>query len=135
MTMLATIKQDRMTAMKQKDEYAKSILTVLVGDIENIALRGTQVTDENIVSLVKKYLISNEEMRKAKGETDQLTAEKVVLEKYLPQQMTEQEIVEAIKASGATNVGGVMAYMKANYAGKYDGKLASEIAKNSFIVV
>ena len=135
MTMLATIKQDRITAMKQKDEITKNILTVLVGDIENISLRGIQITDEQVISLIKKYLLSNEEMRKARGDTTVLLGEKTVLEKYLPQQMTEQEILEAVKASGATNVGGVMAYMKANYAGKYDGKLASEIAKNSFTAV
>lgn len=135
MTMLATIKQDRITAMKQKDEITKNILTVLVGDIENISLRGIQITDEQVISLIKKYLLSNEEMRKARGDTTVLLGEKAVLEKYLPQQMTEQEILEAVKASGATNVGGVMAYMKANYAGKYDGKLASEIAKNSFTAV
>ena len=135
MTVLTKIKQDRMTAMKARDESTKSILTVLVGDIENISLRNGQMTDEQIVALVKKFIISNEEMRKVKGDLPELVAEKTVLEKYLPQQMTGQEILAAINASGATNVGGAMAYLKANYAGKYDGKMASDIARIELTVI
>jgi uncharacterized protein len=133
--MLAMLKQDRIAAMKQKDEVTKGILTVLVGDIENIVLRGVQITDDQVVSLIKKYLISNDEMRKARGDTAVLLAEKAVLEKYLPQQMSRQDILEAIVASNSTNVGQAMAYMKANYAGKYDGKVASEIAKIQLMTV
>ena len=56
-----------------------------------------------------------------------------ILNGFLPQQMDEFQLREAIDAFKAANpdanMGGIMAHLKANYAGLYDGKLASQIAK------
>lgn len=56
-----------------------------------------------------------------------------VLEVYVPEQLTEaklREIIGGLKAGGA-NMGAIMAHLKDNYAALYDGKLASQIAKES----
>ena len=43
--------------------------------------------------------------------------------------MSAEDLKAAITKSGATNIGEVMKYLKANHDGQYDGKLASQVAK------
>jgi uncharacterized protein YqeY len=56
-----------------------------------------------------------------------------ILNEYLPQQMDEFQLREAIDlfktANPDANMGAIMAHLKAEYAGLYDGKLASSLAK------
>ena len=59
-----------------------------------------------------------------------------ILSKYLPEQLTEEEIAklvdEAIVESGATSardMGKVMQILRPKTAGKADGKIVSEIVK------
>ncbi len=56
-----------------------------------------------------------------------------ILTAYQPQQMTRDELaaeIASFKAANAdANVGGIMAHLKANFAGLYDGKMASELAR------
>lgn len=58
-----------------------------------------------------------------------------ILNEYLPQQMSETQLRTAIDKFKSenidANVGSIMAYLKANFAGLYDGKLASQLAKNA----
>jgi hypothetical protein len=56
-----------------------------------------------------------------------------ILTSYLPKQMTEDELREAVStfkaANPDANMGVIMAHLKTNFAGLYDGKMASQIAK------
>ena len=56
-----------------------------------------------------------------------------ILNEYLPQQMDESQLRAAIDMFKAenpdANMGGIMAHLKANFAGLYDGKMASQLAK------
>jgi uncharacterized protein YqeY len=56
-----------------------------------------------------------------------------ILESFLPKQMNEEElraVIEHFKAANpGANVGAIMGHLKAEFAGLYDGKLASQIAK------
>lgn len=56
-----------------------------------------------------------------------------ILNEYLPQQMDESQLRTAIDMFKAenpdANMGSIMAHLKANFAGLYDGKMASQLAK------
>lgn len=56
-----------------------------------------------------------------------------ILSAYKPSQLTDGELQETISnfraANPGANIGQIMAHLKANYAGRYDGKRASELAK------
>ena len=59
-----------------------------------------------------------------------------VLEGFLPQQLSADELratLEQLKVSGdASNMGAAMKLLKEKFSGKYDGKIASEVAKAVF---
>ena len=64
-------------------------------------------------------------------------AQMAVIEKFLPKQLTEEEITAAVKgfiadvgATTAKDMGKVMGVASKALAGKADGKLISEIVKN-----
>lgn len=133
MSLITTLKADRVTAMKNKDTVAKNILTTLLGELEGQAKRvGSDITDEMVVQSSKKFIQSNKETISVitDGEAiSGLTAENTVLEQYLPKQLDEAQLREVIATMGAKHIGEVMKNLKASYNGQYDGKLASKIAK------
>lgn len=64
---------------------------------------------------------------------DRAREEIAVIEKFLPQQMSSNELETILtamkKENAALNMGMAMKLLKEKYSGKYDSKMASEIAK------
>lgn len=134
--LIEQIKKDRITAMKAKNKVAKDILTTLVGELEGAQYdknhKGNGITDELVVQSCKKFIVANKEMLQHVTDadvTERLTNENVVLTGYLPKQLTEDQLRTLIIDTGETNIGGVMKYLKSNYNGQFDGKLASQICR------
>lgn len=133
MTLLERIKKDRMDAMRARNSDKKNILTVLLGDIENRFTGAQEVSDVDVVAMVKKYISNIEDTFNHCTDIEQgatLTLEMIYLEEYLPKQLTKDEIRDLMISSGETNIGSLMKFMKENHAGKYDGGLAAEVAKS-----
>ena len=116
----------------------KSILRVLIGEFNRV---DKIVTDEKATAIIKK-LVDNAKERNAK-EVDETKiasnlAEIGILETYLPSQLSENELKVVLEQHITSNsltikdMGKIMAFLKENYAGKYDGKLASELIKLVF---
>lgn len=127
------IRKDRMTAMKARDIIAKTLLTTLLGELESGAKRtGADITDDIVIKTCKKFITGNneviEEGLKVKCECPILTAENVLLETFIPKQLTKDELYAIIKELKADNLGTVMKHLKANHDGTYDGRLAAEVA-------
>lgn len=138
MKLFQQIKDDQLVARKTKQKVKISLLTTLLGELET-DMKGkglTEVSDELVVAKVKKFIKGLEEVVRVSelGSDAQATAliEDQILQPYLPKQLTEGELTDIIKASGTDNMGKAMGYLKQNYAGLYDGKLASTIAKGLF---
>ena len=53
-----------------------------------------------------------------------------IVESYLPQMMSQEEIKNVIMAMEDKSVPSVMKHFKANYAGKCDMRLVQEVLKN-----
>lgn len=107
-----------------------NILTLLVGELETAAKRdGSAVTDDKVIAAAKKLIKSNSESIRLGARADKLEKENDVLQKFLPQELTADQIHGIIVASSATNIGEAMKALNDGYAGKFDKRLASQVAK------
>jgi uncharacterized protein YqeY len=145
MTLFAQIKADQLAARKAKEGITATLLTTLIGELTAVGKNDSnrEVTDADVVKLVKKFLDGVNETIKlmpdasnVDGSADRyvnLLHEQSILTAYMPQQMDEAALTVAVKAivlEQGPNMGKVMAALKAMYAGKYDGGMASKIVKS-----
>lgn len=137
---------DMTQAMKAKDANKLSTLRMAKSAVmneENKRGVGTVLTDDEVskvlLSLVKQRKDSIEQFT-ANGRTElaeKEQAELAVLEEYLPQAATQEEVTAAVEAavsetgaSSMKDMGAVMKAALANLAGKTaDGKMVSETVK------
>jgi len=138
------IAADMTAAMKAKDSARTSTLRMLKAAMVNRRIeKGGELDDEELTKLlrsqVKQRRDSIEQYRKGARQdlVDKETAEIAVLEWYLPQAASPEEIEQAVAAAfaetGATSMkemGGVMKAVMAHLAGKNpDGRAVSEAVK------
>ncbi|HQZ95472.1 MAG TPA: GatB/YqeY domain-containing protein [Pyrinomonadaceae bacterium] len=145
MSLLDTIIADMTTAMRAKEAEKLSTLRMVKANLMNRKIdKGGELTDEEISkalqSLVKQRRDSIEQYEAA-GRSDLAAKEKTeiaVIEVYLPQAATPEEIAAAVDAAVAStgastmkDMGMLMKAALANLAGKTaDGKLVSETVKS-----
>ena len=144
MTLKDQIIADMTAAMKSKDVARTSTLRMLKAAIVNRQIeKGAELDDEETSKLlrsqVKQRRDSVEQYRKAGRQelVEKETAEIAVIESYLPQAASPEEIEQAVTAAvaetGATSLKEMGAVMKATMAllaGKNpDGRVVSEIVK------
>ena len=135
-------------ALKNKDQTALSAIRLISAALKDrdIAARTADspdgINDEEILSMLqtmikqrnesaKMYLQGNREDL-ANKEKDEIN----VIQQFLPAQLSEKEITNAIekaiksnKASSIKDMGSIMADLKKNYAGQMDFGLASKQVK------
>ena len=134
MTLMEQIKEKQITARKAGDPQA-SLLTTLLGEAAMVGKNaGRETTDQEVVAVVKKFMKNIDETITALQSRNQLftqfTVEREILEQFLPQQLTESTLITVAKSQ--PNMPTFMKHLKENYAGQYDGKLASTVAKTVF---
>lgn len=146
MSLKQQILDDTKTAMKAKDMDRVSTLRFLTAAVKNkeIEVRPNELTDEDVLSVLRKSVKQRqdaiEQFRAAQREdlASKEQAELVIIEGYLPQQLSadviEKIVKEAIAETGATSMkdmGGVMKVVMAKTQGAADNKVVSEIVKKS----
>ena len=144
MSLSEQIVSDLTAAMKAQDAQRTSTLRMVKAAMMNRKIeKGGELTDDDVQkllrSLVKQRRDSIEQYEKAGRQelVDKEAAEIVVIETYLPQAASaeeiEQAVVAAIAETGATSMkdmGKVMKAVQAVLAGKNaDGRTISEIVK------
>lgn len=132
------MQKESLEARKARDTVKAGVLTTAIAQIKALAIDDGHraVTDADVLKIVRQFLKGVEEnlALAAQGKmdasrADQFKVEKDILLSYLPQQMTAEQLKDAVKKSGTTNIGEAMKYLKANHDGQYDGKLASTVVK------
>ena len=133
-------------AMKAKDSVALEALraiksAILLAQTEKGA--GASLSEEDEIKLVQKLVkqrkdsaaIFTEQGRNDLAEPE--LAQVAVIERFLPEQLTEEEIekvviqtIEAVGASGMKDMGKVMGVVSKELAGQADGKTISTIVKS-----
>ncbi|MES2636008.1 MAG: GatB/YqeY domain-containing protein [Pseudomonadota bacterium] len=142
MTLKAQISEDMKTAMRAKDSVRLGAIRLLLSAIKQREVdERIELQDADVISVIEKMLKQRRDSIAAyesANRTDLADIEKfevTVLQAYLPQQLTEDEIkvildlvVTDTGAEGVKDMGKVMAAIKPLVAGKADmGKISGLI--------
>jgi uncharacterized protein YqeY len=142
--MKATLKEALKGAMKAQDRLRMETIRALLSEIQyeemNRSLSELSASDCSVVLQreVKKRqeAIGFEEQAGRTEAKAKLTAEIAIIEEFMPKQMSAAELEAALVDYKTSTPGAVMGtamkFLKERFAGQYDGKSASEIAKKVF---
>ena len=137
------ILEDLKTAMKNKDKETLSVIRMVKGamQMEELNKKG-ELNDDEIINLISKQIKTRKEsiVEFAKGARDDLIekteAEIKILEKYLPEQLSLEEVtkiideaIEEVKPESMRDMGKLMAIIKPKTQGKFDMGEISKIVK------
>lgn len=142
MSVFNKLKEDLKVARIAKDVFRADTLRTLIGDIENAASQvGARSVEEIVQSKLKSFsqnsgdFVTN--LRSAVVVDEQLVLEKLreieIYELYRIKAelvdigVIESAIVAKFSVITAKDRGAVMSYVKATYAGKFDGKAVSDV--------
>lgn len=138
------LKQDMMTAMKAKEMDKLNTIRSLRGAIKDkaIELKKDELTEEEIMGVLTKAAKQRRDSIASykEGGRDDLVAEEeqelAIIEKYLPEQMGEEEVskivadvIEQTGASSMRDMGKVMGAIMPKVKGKADGNLVQTIVR------
>ncbi len=144
MSLEEKISQDYIQAMKARDSFTSSVVSFLRAQIKNIKVdkRIEQVPDEEVIAVIKKQVKQRQDSINqftSGGRLDLAEKEEkelVVLKKYLPAEMSAEQIKtiveEVVAASGATSIkdmGKVMKETLARLAGQADNQTVGALVK------
>jgi len=137
--LLAKLQSDLNASRKAQDKQATLLLGTIISDVKNrrIELR-RDPNDEEVVDVLRKGIKRRRESvdMYEKGGRDDLAAkersEAASLEKYLPPQVSDDEIRAAVMAAiagGATTIGAVMGKVLPQFRGRAEGSAINAIAR------
>lgn len=165
MSLKGKIQSELMEAVKKKEEIILLVLRQLSAAIlnkekekrykiskdkpelkEEELEKESQLTDEEVLDVVSSEVKKRKEaiLEFGKGKRDDLVEkekkELEILQKYLPEQLSEEEIkklakeaIEKLGASDQKNMGQVMAELMPKIKGRADGNTASKIVKELLV--
>ena len=133
-------KKAKMYALKEKNEDAKAIYSVLINKCMLALIdkreKGVEITDADYVQIVNKTLkeLSDEKEAYSKAGNEakvaSISAQEEICKKYLPTMMSEEEIRNEISKLEDKSIPSVMKHFKMNFADKVDMGLVNKIAKS-----
>ncbi len=127
------------TAMKEKDQHRLVTLRGLMSEIKRVEIdTREELTEEGCINIVQKEIKKRRDTIKFAEDggrqdlVEQNNKEIALLQGFLGEQLSEEKLRELIKgliAGGADNLGKIMGGLNKEHKGKFEGKTASEIAK------
>ena len=143
MAFIDDIRTDLKQAMLGKDKLRTSTLRLVLAAAKNKEIeKGELLTDEEMIAVLssetKKRRESVEEYRKGNREdlAAKEEAEIEILKKYLPEQLSEEELEKLVKeavaqteAAGPKDMGKVMQALMPKVKGRADGRATSDLVK------
>ncbi len=145
MSLKEKLQEDLKSSMKNKDTVRKSVITLVRAAIKQYEVDNRkELGDDGVIEIISKQLKQRKdslvEFEKA-GRDDlieETKSEIQVLEEYLPQQLSEDEleqiVIETIAEVGATSMkdmGKIMSTIKPKTAGRADGRKINELVKKN----
>lgn len=145
MSLKEKLQEDLKSSMKNKDTVKKSVVTLIRAAIKQHEVDNrVELADDAIIDIISKQLKQRKdslaEFVKANRDdlVEETKSEIQVLEGYLPQQLSEEElekiVIETIAEVGATSMkdmGKIMAEIKPKTAGRADGRKINELVKKN----
>ena len=145
MSLKEKLQEDLKSSMKNKDTVKKSVVTLIRAAIKQHEVDNrVELADDAIIDIISKQLKQRKdslaEFVKANRDdlVEETKSEIQVLEGYLPQQLSEEElekiVIETIAEVGATSMkdmGKIMSAIKPKTAGRADGRKINELVKKN----
>jgi uncharacterized protein YqeY len=145
-TLKDVLTNDMRTALKARDEMTTSTLRLALAAIGNAEVAGKekrQLTDDEILAVLTREAKKRREAAAAfadAGRTEQAAKEKAegeVLDRYLPKQLSDEEIAEIVTGAlaeggitGKAQMGPAMKAAQAAVAGRAEGgRVAAEVRR------
>jgi uncharacterized protein YqeY len=143
MPLVDEIQKDMYKAMKEKEKERINALRNIIGKLKYKYIdkrdKLTEQEEIKVIQSLAKQRRESIELYKQGGRNDLVeteTKELSIIEEYLPQAMSEEEVRrlvrKTVKETGAesmSDLGKVMPLVMKKGAGKVDGKIAQEILK------
>ena len=145
MSIKETLQADLTEAIRGRNEIVSGTIRMVLTAITNEEVSGKEartLTDAEIITVLSREAKKRREAAEAFGDAgraDKAALEKAegeVIAKYLPEQMSEDEIKKLIDAAiaqtgatGPADMGKVMGVIKSQVAGKADGGTVSGLVK------
>ena len=154
-SLMLKLNEDLKQSMREKNEIKTSTIRLLISAVRyaqmkkqdtefnkhpDADLKQITMTDADILGVVAKEINQREDSIAAykagnrQDLVDKETAEMKILQSYMPQQMSREEIVAEAKkmvaevgAKGPTDKGKVMGKLVAQLKGKADGRIINEV--------
>ncbi|MCK5332433.1 GatB/YqeY domain-containing protein [Candidatus Parcubacteria bacterium] len=137
------ISVDLKNSMKSGDAKIRQVLRMLNSDIKNFEIdKKTEATDDEILGIIKKNVKSRKDSieQYTKGNRQDLAEkeneELLILEKYMPVQMTEDEIrkivqtvIQKLEEINPSDFGKIIGMSVKETKGMADGNIVSRIVK------
>jgi len=142
-SLLERLNQDMKTAMKNKEKTKLSVIRMLRSEIKNEEIqRQHELSDEEVIEVLMRELKKRKDALQQfedAGRDDlvqQLREEIAVIEPYLPEQLSEEELRELVRevvqetgASSKADMGKVMKAIMPRVKGRADGKLVNRLVQ------
>ena len=139
-----TLNDDMKSALKQKDPLTVSVIRMLKSDVNSIALKEGKdnLDDAGIIKVIQKHIKQHQDSIEQfeKGNRPDLVekevAELVILNKYMPEEISDQElhtiikqVIEQTGANSMKDMGKVMKTTLEIAAGRAFGQRVSQAVK------
>ncbi len=145
MSLKDKIKADIKEAMRNKDSFKRDVLRNLSAAIKQIEVdERRELSDSDVEAILAKYAKQREDALnqfKEAGRDDLVQKEEKELEivkSYLPQPLSDEELVVVVKeiiaevnATSMKDMGKIMGKIKALYGSRADGAKVNKIVKES----
>ncbi|THE15416.1 GatB/YqeY domain-containing protein [Bacillus timonensis] len=144
MSLLERLNNDMKTAMKNKEKDRLSVIRMVKAALQNegIKLGTSELTEEAELTVLTRELKQRKDSLREfsnAGREDlvnKIQTEIEILEVYLPEQLSEEDLVEIVKetvhevnASSKADMGKVMAAIMPKVKGKADGGLVNKLVQ------
>ena len=143
MTLKAQLTEDMKTAMKAKDQLSLSTIRLINAAIKQFEVdERVEADDAKVIAILTKMVKQRKDSAKIYADAnrqdlaDKENAEIEVLNRYLPQMMSAEEIAAVVTAAiaetgaaGMADMGKVMGVLKAKLAGKADMGEVNKVLK------
>ena len=143
MSLKIQLTEDMKTAMRAKDQVSLSTIRLINAAIKQFEVdERTEADDAKIISILTKMVKQRKDSAKIYTEAgrqdlaDKENAEIEILNRYLPQMMSAEEIKTVVEAaiaetgaSGMADMGKVMGVLKTRLAGKADMGEVNKVLK------
>lgn len=138
------LRADLTTAMREGQTQRRDVLRMVMAAIKQTEVDTRQtLNDDGVQDVLRKQLKQRQESiadysrAGRQNEVDRELAESAIIEGYLPQMMSREEIEQLartiISETGATdpkNIGQVMSLLMPHVKGRADGRLVNEVVRS-----